>query len=78
MEKVTNLVDDIASIELHNGVVRIAFFRLLPDRKTEIVLELKIPQNQATSLILERNFINNYSDSFYKGIQTCIRPHLTK
>jgi hypothetical protein len=51
MEKVAIFVDGIASIEVHNGVVRIAFFRLLPDGRTEIVLELQIPQNQVRSLI---------------------------
>jgi hypothetical protein len=43
MEKVAIFVDGIASIGVHNGVVRIAFFRLLPDGRTEIVLELQIP-----------------------------------
>jgi len=51
MEKVAIFVDGIASIGVHNGVVRIAFFRLLPDGNTEIVLELQIPQNQVRSLI---------------------------
>jgi hypothetical protein len=49
--KSSNFCGCIASIGVHNGVVRIAFFRLLPDGRTEIVLELQIPQNQVRSLI---------------------------
>ena len=51
MERLAIFVDGIASIGVHNRVVRLAFFRLLPDGKTEIVLELQIPQNQVGSLI---------------------------
>ena len=51
MERLAIFVDCIASIGVHNGVVRLAFFRLLLDGKTEIVLELQIPQNQIGSLI---------------------------
>ena len=51
MEKVAILVDGIASMGVHNGVVRIAFFRLLPDERKEIVLGLQIPQNQVGSII---------------------------
>lgn len=45
------LVDGISALGVHNGVVRIQFFRLLADGKSQVTLELQIPQNQVKNLI---------------------------
>ena len=50
-KKVTVLVDGISAAGVHNGVVRVKFFQLTSDGRSEIVLELQIPQNQIKEII---------------------------
>jgi len=49
--KITILVDGISAIGVHNGVVRIQFFKLTPSGKAEDVLELQIPENQVKNIL---------------------------
>ncbi len=45
------LADGISALGVHNGVVRMQFFRLTADGKSQVILELQIPQNQVKNII---------------------------
>jgi len=47
----TYFIDSIRSIGVHNGVVRIQFFKLSSDGSPQDTVELLIPSNQVKSIL---------------------------
>jgi hypothetical protein len=45
------LVDGVRSVAFHNGVYRVAFFRIDTDGKPQHVLSLAVPENCAGQLL---------------------------
>ncbi len=50
-KKITILVDGVSTIGVHNGIIRISFFQSAANGKSEIVLELQIPQHQIKHIV---------------------------